>query len=127
MENFLNALIAEETRVAIQDLFEQGMDTNSSEAVQMARKAKELLDRLSEYKPLAKVEELEEQNYNMIDNLLNNGEREEKQGQKMECTSVKDKLEQKKSEIEQRNSEKILFEIKKFVQEEKYKRREYLS
>ena len=29
--------------------------------------------KLAEYKPLAKVEELTEQNYNMIDNVLNNG------------------------------------------------------
>lgn len=33
----------------------------------------ELLDKLAEYKPFAKIEELEEQNYNMIDNVLNNG------------------------------------------------------
>lgn len=36
-------------------------------------RAKELLDKLSEYKPPAKVEEVEEQNYNMIDSVLNNG------------------------------------------------------
>lgn len=36
------------------------------------RKAKELIDKLAEYKPLAKVEEREEQNFNMIDNVLNN-------------------------------------------------------
>ena len=35
-------------------------------------KAKELIAKLAEYKPLAKVEEREEQNYNMIDNVLNN-------------------------------------------------------
>ena len=29
--------------------------------------------KLAEYKPLAKIEELEEQNYNMIDERLNNG------------------------------------------------------
>ena len=29
-------------------------------------------DRSAEYKPLAKVEELEEQNYNQIDNVINN-------------------------------------------------------
>lgn len=28
---------------------------------------------MAEYKPLAKIEEMEEQNYNMIDNVLNNG------------------------------------------------------
>ena len=32
----------------------------------------ELIDKLAEYKPLAKVEEREEQNYNMIDNVINN-------------------------------------------------------
>ncbi len=36
---------------------------------------KELRDLMEydEYKPLAKIEEMEEQNYNMIDNVLNNG------------------------------------------------------
>lgn len=38
-----------------------------------AERAKELLEKLAEYKSLAKIEELEEQNYNMIDNVLNNG------------------------------------------------------
>ena len=43
-------------------------------------RAKELLKVLEEYKPLAKVEEIEEQNYNMIDNRINNVEpKEEKQ------------------------------------------------
>ena len=37
------------------------MEIDDSEVVQTARKAKELLDRLEEYKPLAKVEELTEQ------------------------------------------------------------------
>ena len=37
------------------------------------RQAKELLVKLAEYKPLAKIEELEEQNYNTIDERLNNG------------------------------------------------------
>ena len=37
------------------------MEIDNSEAVQTARRAKELLDKLAEYKPLAKVEELGEQ------------------------------------------------------------------
>ena len=37
------------------------------------RESKEYLAKIAEYKPLAKIEELEEQNYNMIDNVLNNG------------------------------------------------------
>ena len=46
-------------------------------------RAKELLKDLEEYKPLAKVEEIEEQNYNMIDNRINNvGPKEEKQLEK---------------------------------------------
>ena len=37
------------------------------------QRTKVLLEKLAEYKPLAKIEEMEEQNYNMIDNVLNNG------------------------------------------------------
>ena len=37
------------------------------------QRAKVLLEKLAEYKPLAKIEEMEEQNYNMIDDRLNNG------------------------------------------------------
>lgn len=37
------------------------------------QRAKVLLEKMAEYKPLAKIEEMEEQNYNMIDNVLNNG------------------------------------------------------
>ena len=63
--------------------------------------AKELANKLKEYKPLAKVEELEEQNYNMIDNMLNNGcekfiKKEEKQHNNV---SLKERLEEKKEKI----------------------------
>ena len=54
------------------DIFGQGVEIDNSEVVQTARRAKELLDKLAEYKPLAKIEELEEQNYNMIDGIINN-------------------------------------------------------
>lgn len=47
------------------------------------KRAKELLDKLAEYKPLAKIEEMEEQNYNMIDNVLNNGAGEKVQKEKI--------------------------------------------
>lgn len=46
---------------------EEGTDENSEQ------RAKELLAKLAEYKPLEKIEEMEEQDYNMIDNVLNNG------------------------------------------------------
>ena len=51
----------------LQDIVDQGDGTQEDIA-----KAKELIDKLAEYKPLAKVEEREEQNYNMIDNVINN-------------------------------------------------------
>ena len=51
----------------LQSIVEQG--DGSAEDIE---KAKELIAKLAEYKPLAKVEEREEQNYNMIDNVLNN-------------------------------------------------------
>ena len=54
----------------LQGIIDEWQDEpNTSEDVW---KAKELIDKLAEYKPLAKVEEREEQNYNMIDNVLNN-------------------------------------------------------
>lgn len=69
-------------------------------------RAKELLDKLSEYKPLAKVEEVEEQNYNMIDNVLNNGaEKTKKEADRKEMdkprgrVSLKERLAEKKAII----------------------------
>ena len=63
--------------------------------------AKELSDKLNEYKPLAKVEELEEQNYNMIDNVLNNGcEKFIKNDEKQQYNvSLKERLDKKKEKI----------------------------
>ena len=82
-------------------IFGKGAELDDSEGVQIARKAKELLDRLAEYKPLAKIEELEECNYNMIDNVLNNEKpKEEKQTGRV---SIKEKLAEKKAVIEQRD------------------------
>ena len=65
------------------------------------KQAKELLEKLAEYKPLAKIEELEECNYNMIDNVLNNEKpKEEKQTGRI---SIKEKLAEKKAVIEQKD------------------------
>ena len=64
---------------------------------------KELLDKLAEYKPLAKVEELTEQNYNMIDNVLNNGAEKKEQEQTKGRISIKEKLAEKRAVIEQRD------------------------
>ena len=67
------------------------------------KQAKELLERLAEYKPLAKVEELEECNYNMIDNVLNNEKPKEEKEKQSGRISIKEKLAEKKAVIEQRD------------------------
>ena len=55
-------------------------DIAGDETVPEERKrALELLEKMVEYKPLAKVEEMEEQDYNMVDNVLNNGAGEKAQ------------------------------------------------
>ena len=53
-------------QIFLQTSIDEGIDADSE------RQAKELLAKLAEYKPLAKIEEIEEQNYNMIDDRLNN-------------------------------------------------------
>ena len=70
------------------------------------QRAKVLLEKLAEYKPLAKIEEMEEQNYNMIDNVLNNGaekaQREankKDQEQPVEKASLKWRLAEKKAKL----------------------------
>ena len=103
LNDFLNAVISEGVREGITDIFGQGVEIDDSEAVQTARRAKELLDKLAEYKPLAKVEELTEQNYNMIDNVLNNGAEKKEQEQTKGRISVREKLAEKKAVIEQRD------------------------
>ena len=71
-----------------------------------AERAKELLEKLAEYKPLAKIEELEEQNYNMVDNVLNNGVEKVQEkaagnihNQSVARTSLKARLAEKKAQI----------------------------
>ena len=59
------------------------------------KRAIELLEKLAEYKPLAKIEEMEEQNYNMVDNVLNNGAGEK--AQKEESKKAQDKPDAKPS------------------------------
>ena len=69
------------------------------------KRAMELLEKLTEYKPLAKIEEMEEQNYNMVDNVLNNGagekagkeENKKEQERPTAGTSLKARLAEKKA------------------------------
>lgn len=103
LNDFLNAVISEGVREGITDIFGGGVEIEGSEAVQTARRAKELLDKLAEYKPLAKVEELTEQNYNMIDNVLNNGAEKKEQEQTKGRISIKEKMAEKRAVIEQRD------------------------
>ena len=87
------------------------------------QRAKVLLEKLAEYKPLAKIEEMEEQNYNMIDNVLNNGaEKVQKEVNKKELEqndsriSLKVRLTEKKARVadygkELQKNQKITREI----------------
>ncbi|MBQ2886948.1 MAG: DUF4316 domain-containing protein [Alphaproteobacteria bacterium] len=106
LNDFLNAVISEGVKDGISDIFGEGTHIDDSEAIKSARKAKELLDKLAEYKPLAKIEEIEESNYNMIDNMLNNGsekvQREvvKKEQEKMvPRTSLKARLTEKQAQV----------------------------
>ena len=71
------------------------------------KRAMEFLGKLAEYKPLAKIEEMEEQNYNMVDNVLNNGagEKAQKEENKKEQDrpaakpSLKARLAEKKAQV----------------------------
>ena len=103
LNDFLNAMISDSMREGITDIFGKGTELDDSEGVQTARRAKELLDKLAEYKPLAKVEELEECNYNMVDNVLNNKKPKEDKEHKAGRISIKEKLAEKKAVIEQRD------------------------
>ena len=95
----------------LQSVIEEGEPAEDVLQAQDLLKRIEALEKWREYKPLAKVEELEESNYNMIDNVLNNGagsekeRREDTQKQQKEKaaqaprkrTSLKERLEEKKS------------------------------
>ena len=80
------------------DVFSEGTEPEKE-------KAMEILKKLTAYKPLAKVEEMEEQNYNMVDDVLNNGagEKAQKEENKREQerpaarTSLKARLAEKKA------------------------------
>ncbi len=76
------------------------------------RESKEYLAKIAEYKPLAKIEELEEQNYNMIDNALNNGvekfnrevEKKEQHKKPLARSSLKERLAAKQKEAAHGNN-----------------------
>ena len=90
-------------QIFLQTSIDGGIDEDSE------RQAKELIAKLAEYKPLAKIEELEEQNYNMIDDRLNNGvekfnreEEKKEQAEKPQArSSLKERLVAKQKEVAQ--------------------------
>lgn len=92
--------------IFLQASIDEGIDEDSE------RQARELLVKLAEYKPLAKIEELEEQNYNMIDERLNNGvekfnreeEKKEQQEKPQVRSSLKERLAAKQKEVAQGNN-----------------------
>lgn len=90
----------------LQDIVDQGDGTQEDIA-----KAKELIDKLAEYKPLAKVEEREEQNYNMIDNVLNNLPQDPEE--KKEPAPQREMREAEVKKVRKRVSMKALLPLKK--------------
>ena len=90
------------------------------------KRAMELLGKLKEYKPLAKIEEMEEQNYNMVDNVLNNGagekamkeENKKEQERPVARTSLKARLAEKKAVVSGQGKEHEAQENKKSNQRE---------
>ena len=90
-------------QIFLQTSIDEGIDEDSE------RQAKELIAKLAEYKPLAKIEELEEQNYNMIDDRLNNGvekfnreeEKKEQQEKPQARSSLKERLVAKQKKVAQ--------------------------
>ena len=93
-------------QIFLQTSIDEGIDEDSE------RQAKELIAKLAEYKPLAKIEELEEQNYNMIDDRLNNGvekfnreeEKKEQREKPQARSSLKERLAVKQKEATQGNN-----------------------
>ena len=70
-------------------------ETRARESREMAQSPRKRVDDLWERReknPLAKVEELEEANYNQIDGILNNLDVEEKKGKDIKGLSIMDKL-----------------------------------
>ena len=93
-------------QIFLQTSIDEGIDEDSE------RQAKELIAKLAEYKPLAKIEELEEQNCNMIDDRLNNGvekfnreeEKKEQREKPQARSSLKERLAAKQKEVAQGNN-----------------------
>ena len=90
-------------QIFLQTSIDEGSDEDSE------RQAKELIAKLAEYKPLAKIKEREEQNYNMIYDRLNNGvekfnreEEKKEQAEKPQAhSSLKERLAAKQKEVAQ--------------------------
>ena len=84
-----------------------------SQAKQLLKKLQQL-EKVPEYKPLAKVEELEEGNYNKIDGLIDNSEKHNKKENEAKHVriSIREKMAEKKEEMEKRKKQKECETIK---------------
>jgi hypothetical protein len=89
----------------------QGFLADEDGTAEDQQKAKNLIDKLAEYKPLAKVEEREEQNYNMIDNVINNLPQDPEE--KKEPAPQREMREAEVKKVRKRVSMKALFPLKK--------------
>lgn len=79
----------------------------------------EVLGSLEKYNPLVKVEEVEEENYNMIDGILNNEKPKKELERSTDRISIKEKLAEKRMIAQRRkNNGKFVQEIDKKTERE---------
>ena len=78
-------------RISLSFLNEMTLEVNKIDPEKVADVIETTLPK-QEYRPLVKVEELEEQNYNMVDNVLNNGygEKERREEIRMKATAYQE-------------------------------------
>ncbi len=86
-------------RMSFSFLHEITLDANRIDPERMAGTVQEASP-MEQYRPLAKVEEMEEQNYNMIDNTLNNGAGEKER---------REQIRQAASAYQERTGAKVTF------------------
>ena len=83
----------------ITDMLKDVVDDIDSEPAD-AQAAKDLLEKLDDYKPLAKVEEQVEENFNQIDNQLSNIPPDPEEKKERGRVSVKEQLQEKKAIVD---------------------------
>ena len=87
----------------LEDIIEQDEIQENKEHAKQLLQRLEHTAKIRDYKPLAKVEELEEGNYTRIDGIIDTSEKHNREEEKHhERCSIREKMAEKKAEIEQK-------------------------